>query len=253
MEVRRLGEEFEKLCDELLRAIGYSTELQWRPAPEWPQAADILAYGKGDRLAIDLKVVPSNPASLSDLRDTVARSKALLSLVDRAGNHVVMLSCTAEPDHLIWAESTFAIKVWDRVFIERELRRLSSKHADLKKRFKKFFGDLAEVEKVGETARALAEEQGAYVLKAETGVFRLSGGSVNFVGAARHDPEHEGDRLRKKLAALPPGREDAKAYEALVQEIVFYLFGEFLVDPRPQSRTEDGLDILDLVYRVRCQ
>ncbi|MER9544682.1 hypothetical protein NKI72_21780 [Mesorhizobium sp. M0437] len=31
-----------------------------------------------------------------------------------------------------------------------------------------------------------------------------------------------------------------------------YLFGDYLVDPRPQSRTEDGLDILDLVYRVRA-
>ena len=33
-------------------------------------------------------------------------------------------------------------------------------------------------------------------------------------------------------------------------EIIEYLFGEHLLDARPQARLEDGLSILDVVYRV---
>lgn len=250
MEVRRLGEEFVRLCEELIRAKGYTTTLDWRPTAGWPQAADILANSKEDRLSIDTKVVPSNPPSLSELRDTVARSKALLSLVDQAGSHVVILSCTVEPEHLLWAQRNFAIQVWDRTHLEQELHSLTHRHIGLKKRFQKYFKELAEVEYVGALARGFAETP--YHLEADTGRLTISGGQVTFGGAARQDPANEGERLRKKLAALPPGRDSAKAYEAVIQEIVFYLFGDFLVDPRPQSRTEDGLDILDIVYRVRA-
>ncbi|AZO09717.1 hypothetical protein EJ074_11845 [Mesorhizobium sp. M3A.F.Ca.ET.080.04.2.1] len=251
MEIRKLGEEFENLCDELLRAMGYTTTKNWRPIESWPQAADILALSNDERLSIDTKVVPANPPTLSELRDNVARSKALLSLVDQAGSHAVMLSCNVEPEHRGWAENNFAIKVWDRTHLVRELGRLAPEHTELTNRFVAFFRDLAGVEYVSDLARNFAVDAAQpHRLEAETGRIKLTGGEATFGTVG--DPAREGRRLRKRLAGLRPGLDDAKAYEALVQEIVFYLFGDYLVDPRPQSRTQDGLDILDIVYRVRA-
>ncbi|MBZ9673480.1 hypothetical protein [Mesorhizobium sp. ES1-3] len=172
-----------------------------------------------------------------------------MSLVDQAGSHVVIVSCNVEPGHLAWAQSNFRIRVWDRRQLEEELNRLPSGHTGLMGRFAKFFHEVAEVEYVGELARNIAETP--YSLEAETGRLSVSGAPASFT-AGKEDPLYEGTRLRNKLAAIPPGREHAKAYEAVIQEIVFYLFGRFLVDPKPQSRTEEGLDILDIVYRVRA-
>jgi hypothetical protein len=60
-----------------------------------------------------------------------------------------------------------------------------------------------------------------------------------------------GAALCLELHTVPAGKKGAKRYENLIEEIINYLFDDYLLDPRPQSRLEDKLSILDVIYRVR--
>lgn len=255
MEIRRLGERFEALCGELFVAIGYEIETQWSPVGSRSRSADIHASRQEESLVVDTKVVPANPPSLRELRDVVARSKAILSIVDSSSTHLVVVSCIVEPAHREWLERDFKIDIWDREQIDLELRRLRGKRVRLTNRFKQFFDELAGVEEIGEAARGLSERSIQSGSVGSPGFSEPTGDYLEFgeagLGFSEEGPL-EGDALRDKLRGTRAGRDDAKAYEALVEEIVTYLFGDYLVDPRAQSRTEDGLDILDLVYRVRA-
>lgn len=59
-----------------------------------------------------------------------------------------------------------------------------------------------------------------------------------------------GEELISQLEKIKPGKPDAKNYELICQDIVKYLFGEYLIDARSQARTEDGLNFYDIIYRV---
>jgi hypothetical protein len=64
-------------------------------------------------------------------------------------------------------------------------------------------------------------------------------------------PAPKGELLKAKLKAVNPGRKDAKGYEEVCKDIIEYLFGDDLRDVRSQKRTTDGVNIYDLIYRVR--
>ncbi|MER9924439.1 hypothetical protein NKJ84_16035 [Mesorhizobium sp. M0048] len=61
----------------------------------------------------------------------------------------------------------------------------------------------------------------------------------------------QGSYLAERLKAIQPGKAGASEYEKTCSDIIDYLFGDFLLDARPQSRLEDDLSILDVVYRVK--
>jgi hypothetical protein len=73
-------------------------------------------------------------------------------------------------------------------------------------------------------------------------------------GAWNEAPDEQATRsvsLCTELRQLKPGRATARAYEKLMERILEYLFGEYLLDPQPQRRQEDSLSILDITYRIR--
>ena len=59
------------------------------------------------------------------------------------------------------------------------------------------------------------------------------------------------EELTAKLKEIKPGREGARAHGALCLEIIDFLCGETLVEPRASHRLEDGLDIAHIAFRVK--
>lgn len=57
--------------------------------------------------------------------------------------------------------------------------------------------------------------------------------------------------LTGSLRALPCGREHWKDYERLCTEILTYIFSPELGAPDIQSRSDDGLDIIDAIFPIR--
>jgi CheY-like chemotaxis protein len=55
------------------------------------------------------------------------------------------------------------------------------------------------------------------------------------------------NRFAERLGVLKPGREDAKAYEHLMEELLPFLLGDHLSNFESQCRRLDGYEILDLV------
>lgn len=54
--------------------------------------------------------------------------------------------------------------------------------------------------------------------------------------------------LLERLEQCPPGKERWEEYQDLVEEIFRHLFVPPLSKPEPQSRSDDGLDIMDVVF-----
>ena len=54
--------------------------------------------------------------------------------------------------------------------------------------------------------------------------------------------------LKERLAALPPGRDDAADYQRLILEILNFLFIPELIDGKPEVRTIDGTERRDIIF-----
>jgi hypothetical protein len=74
-------------------------------------------------------------------------------------------------------------------------------------------------------------------------------------GEARPSMEYIDEQAKSRAAALadrlkttPPGREDAKAYQYLVLEILNFLFAPELIDGTPEVRTIDGTERRDIIF-----
>lgn len=61
----------------------------------------------------------------------------------------------------------------------------------------------------------------------------------------------QSDRVAAELRAVPPGRDHWRAYEVLGTRVLTDIFLPHLGAPDVQSRSEDGLDIMDAVFPVR--
>lgn len=61
----------------------------------------------------------------------------------------------------------------------------------------------------------------------------------------------EGDRLISKYKLIQSGRKDAYVFENWCIDVLKYLFGEYLTGWHEQSETVDGLNIRDLICRVK--
>jgi hypothetical protein len=58
----------------------------------------------------------------------------------------------------------------------------------------------------------------------------------------------EAEALKKKLAAIQAGREQAADYQRLILEILNYLFNPELIDGQPEVRTMDGTERRDVIF-----
>ena len=57
--------------------------------------------------------------------------------------------------------------------------------------------------------------------------------------------------LSSSLRTLPCGRNDWREYERICTEILTYIFAPDLAPPDIQSRSDDGLDIIDAIFPIR--
>jgi hypothetical protein len=152
----------------------------------------------------------------------------------------VILSCVVNSEHEEWLVREFGISIWDREKLQQEARPFP----DLVRDFEEFFGALGEYENLG---------WDRVTDRPRLGEIRVATRAVS------DDDEVELEKLQRargaelcsELHKIRGGKAGAKAFERLILDVLNYLFGDYLLNPKPQSRLEDGLSILDIVYRVK--
>ncbi|MGJ4932614.1 hypothetical protein ACQR1I_36770 [Bradyrhizobium sp. HKCCYLS2038] len=235
--------DFERLCTALLIASGYGIEQEADLASRESGRFDIVARNGATTYFVKIKWTRNNPVTLRQLRDwsaTLASSIRLHSAkliaepptspVCSSVSGLLIVSSNVDPSHRKWLQSEFAVQVWDR----SDLGELVRAHSGLSNQFAEAFSKLDRLR-----AEMLLERPGDD--SAGTG---FAEATVPLAGNLR------GAELALRLRSLESGRGSAHDYERLCVEIIEYLFGDNLLDARPQSRTEDGLNVLDLIYRV---
>lgn len=138
---------------------------------------------------------------------------------------VLMASGTVNSEDIEWARKKYGIKVWDRTQL------LDRANPILRQKLQRYFDVLAcypfKDRQTVEYREEVAEEVSERLINRSRGV-----------------------KLIGQLKQTLPGRDHAKTYEAVCERIIDYLFGNVLIDPRSQSYSDDGLSILDIVYRL---
>jgi hypothetical protein len=142
----------------------------------------------------------------------------------RLGNPILVVSGLVTPEHLTWAYSEYHIDIWDRA----ELRNRAPIGDPLREKLEKFFAEI-------DAAPAQVKAQPSPSVEEKP---------------PEPPVEPRGDSLIQRLRATPPGNKTSKAYEEVCDAIINYVFGDDLKDARSQSRTEDGLNIFDIIFRV---
>lgn len=225
---------FEDIATKVLTAAGYDVEREVRAQVDGRMFAIDAMFRSvdGSPYLVEVKWTRRDPVPLQMLRDWAARLTAYKTSMPEA-QLVLIVSGVADDSHRDWIEQQFGVDVWDAErlkLLAREDGRLLAELLELERETKAF-----EAERVNGSASAREETSSSAQLERE------------------ESPPipTPGEALIARLNAVPPGNQGAKAYERVCVEIIDYLFGEHLVDARPQSRTEDGLNIFDVVYRVR--
>ncbi len=180
----------------------------------------------------EIKWTRLDPVPLRMLRDWAARLKNYDTSVGGA-KLILIVSGRVDDAHRAWIDQQFDISVWDG----QQLKLLANSDDRLLAELQAFDEGTKqlEAERVARQSSTIYEPSAAQQIEAEENIPR----------------ESTGEAFIARLAATPFGQPGAKEYERICIEIIDYLFGNYLVDARPQSRTEDGLDIFDVVYRVR--
>lgn len=225
-QIRRFAQQFEMLCENLLRNLGYDTKREFKA--ENGYQLDIVGLRGGNiELATEIKLVTENPATLSVLRNITSRARALFRGLSLSSDRLLLiLSCNAEVEHVKWLNNEFEIQVWDRSRILSE----AAEFGEFSNAFNKFFDELQQFENIGRD---------------------LSSADVGLPPELQEDVTIRGDELCGRLHSIPRGKKGASQFERLTVEIIDYLFGDYLLDARPHNRLEDDLSILDIIYRVR--
>ncbi len=228
----RFAFRFEDLIAELFTILGYSVEREASVPGNDVRAADIIARKDTEIVkAIEVKWTHRPDVYLRVLRQwspDVARLKA-----DNV-QALLVASGYVKKSRRDWAESEFGIKIWDRANILEAARGTS----------------------VQDSLERLFEEAGRWPLLPTEGNAVIASASSSEATqdeeAADDLPKQvRGEALIARLDDIKKGDDGAKDYENLCKEIVDYLFGDALADPRPQARLDDKLSILDIVYRVK--
>lgn len=231
---RQIWTEFEDIVGKIVHSLGFDVDLRTR-RPYGPRTQareiDILARNSdGVVRPVEVKLSVRERVTLHQLRDA---SSQTASMRDAAVNTLPLLVYGAyiDPARRVWAEQEFRIEIWDRELLLQnagpvfnELTQFFAKVDEKRVHSPLSAGTM----KSAPTTRlALMEEE-----------------------PSDPQPEPPGETLITSLASLPPGKKDAKTYEAMCRDIIDYLFGDDLRDVRSQKRTADGINIYDLIYRV---
>ncbi|RWD74800.1 hypothetical protein [Mesorhizobium sp.] len=246
MNLREAQQRFHRLCLRLFDALGYEVAAE---TLQGEVRIDASVRKDEEHLLVEFVVVPARRPGLGILRDKVAGARAQMVETGSSARQRVLLSCMLDPAHLEWLQSEFDMEIWGRERILDELAALPADYQSLKKDFQEFVAKLRRLELV--TLRASKNDVAGTTAPAPPPLPGFAESPVSPLDFGEAEEFSKYGDLRKRLVDTKRGPSHAKAYEVLIQDIVRYLFGDFLVDPRPQRRTERGLDFMDITYRVR--
>lgn len=230
----RFEKRFENLVAEILRQSGFDTVVQEAPLGEDGRSIRVDALAsRADGTVVPVEVKLTAKPGLSDLRRYGAQSAAMARWA-KMSRPLLVVGADLNPEHRAWAESEYAIEIWDAAELFRRAGRFRPELMSLLK------------EVAASPAHRSAEEREA--------MLRAIGFIVDPEPSAEPNPGAMiGQGLIDRLKAVPPGKKGAKAYEAVCRDIITYLFGDDLLDGRSQMQTMDGMNVYDLVYRVSPQ
>lgn len=230
--------EFESLIADLLSQRGFANvEREARVSlGGHVREIDVLAEEPGDKVVpVEVKLVGGPRLDLRRLREMSVQTANLHPHAKGSPPLLVTASCV-NAAHREWAESEFRIEIWDRNDILQRAGTLQPKFEQLFDKLDRAYEKSARSSRLG-VGTAISEA--------------LAMISESPLAAAEPTGKPRGEDLIRRLEAIHPGQEEAKNYEATCQDIIDYVFGEDLRDGRSQLRTEDGLNIYDMIYRVR--
>jgi hypothetical protein len=253
-EANRSAQQFEQLCHEYLADLGFRVEAQKRVETLPVLYVDLVATQGQDTLYVEVKWTHRPMVYLRVLREWAAQTAKLL-VTGTSTKAVLMVSGTVASDHKGWVEREFGIEVWDIDFLIRNVRSNS-----LVDRFENFKATVSHFVPDGRPLQNRSDITSASV---EDGLGSDTFGPANGSSSNRLESEvllaltnddaenrPEGEKLIAELSALKKGKKGAAAYELLCERIISYLFKDALAEPKKQKRTIDGLNIMDIVYRV---
>jgi hypothetical protein len=213
---------FENLVAEVLEKHGYRVHRDMSEVRD--QGIDIVATnGLGANIPVQLKMFANQQITLGQLRDACSLASWTRRFA-RLGRPILVVSGLVNPQHLTWAYTEYGIDIWDRT----ELRNRAPIGDPLRDKLEKLFAEID-----APPARAEAELPAAVEDK-----------------TPEPSAEPRGESLIDRLRAIRPGNKTSKAYEEVCHAIINYVFGDDLKDARSQSRTEDGLNIFDIIFRI---
>ena len=225
---RDLYIRFESLCARVLKQLNYDVEQNARIGTDTRriQEVDIVARRDGRTYLINVKWTSYQSIDLQRLRDWSAQTAGMHSQTNVSP--VLMVSGRVDEARKQWAEQEYRIQVWDRDFLL-----IHGRSAGLNEELNTFFRESDKAAKAKRARKVLNQDDRGQAEELER--------SVVAPGA---------EELIALLESIEPGRSGATQYEQCCQNIIEYLFGEHLLDARPQNRLEDDLNYLDIVYRV---
>jgi hypothetical protein len=227
---RRFWDEFHELIRKIMVAQGYEVTrnlLLLTPKGRLREIDIVARSSDGGVLPVEVKLDVSASITLSRLRDASSAAGSLKAFAVKM-MPLLVFGAYIEQSRREWAEQEFRIQIWDRDILLQNAGQLRSE-------LERFFKDFGE-QFWKPSAAQLVMQMGSIPEAAEL--------------EPNPQPKTQGYALIARLNCVAPGRKDAKAYEAVCQDIISYLFGDHLRDVRSQKRTMDGINIYDLVYRV---
>jgi len=238
-------EAFEHLVEQVLVQLGYKVQLssQMKSGASQPVfRPDMLAFEEpGVVRPVEIKLYRREVITLRLLREACGQVANFnrLAVGDRP---LLIFSSAVDEEARSWAEEEFGVEIWDRA---RLLEKAGSKARSLS-----VFLEELDTPRAEEVTRAVLEMRLREAIPPGVSV-AVDGVVIAGDDVIEPPPELKAKSLVKKLAGIKPGRDGAKDFEEVCREIVEYVFDKDLLDGRSQKRTADGLNIYDLVYRVR--
>lgn len=222
---------FEDLCSAILADAGFEVEREVETSRRGTRVDIVATLPNNEPRLIEVKYSTLPSVSLGQLRDWAARVAGTYGSVG-SSCPILIVSAKADPARRDWAEAEYDIEVWDRPRLR----------------------EMATPKLLAELDAFFAEHDRTLVPPAPVTRFPSADMAAEPDTTAAPVPEmpmlREGPDLIYQLKTIRPGRGSAGEYELLCQTIIQYLFGDWLLDPRRQHRTEDDLNVLDIVYRV---
>ncbi|TCB38810.1 hypothetical protein E0J02_26570 [Rhizobium leguminosarum bv. viciae] len=221
----KLEQEFEALCRHLFDKLGYVVD----PASWQNWGVDIRAVKDTVIVMADVRFT-HRPMVYPRLLSTWVPAIARLD-VSGARKPVLIVSGIVSRENEEWITSQFQLEVWDR---KKLLEKGDS--VGLSEILRAFFFYCDESTGPYDPAALLAARQtiDEFFEKQDLRVL----------------DKRRGEELFDRLDKLPKGTGAGRSYERLCREILDYLFAGPLVNPIEQKRTQDGLDIFDIVYSI---